>query len=206
MKYFIAMFFLMMTVGVFAKPNGLPPGPPIFDTNITNDTSSPVPVIGNVEANIQGEVEVIGIVDVNSVPQSLTDQMQELISAVEALSLEEGNVEPAQITYLSGEISCSFTLGCSDIVLEGDNQATWQQGLLISSITIGSENDEMVVNLYDGDDNRIAKYGAENESLRGPINHLTFPDPLLAYRLTVLCRNTGENCEFEITVAGRPYN
>jgi hypothetical protein len=64
----------------------------------------------------------------------------------------------------------------------------------------------MVVNLYDAADERIAKYGAENESLRGPINHLTFPDPILAYRMTVFCRNTAEDCEFEITAVGRPYN
>lgn len=110
---------------------------------------------------------------------------------------------PAQVTYLSGELGCSISIGCPNIIIEGENQKTWAGGHLISSISIGSENDDMTVKLYDLSDNKIAHYGAENEGWRGPLNHLTFPDPILVSRLKVECHNEAEDCEFEITVVGR---
>lgn len=195
-----AVCSILIADGAVAKqPNGI-----AGNVTIVNDSSNAVPVTGDVNASVEGEVEVSGSVDVDSVPQSLTNQLQELIDAVEAIGSQGGASEPAKVTYFRGEINCSGTLGCPDS--EFENFVTWPEGLLISSITIGSENDEMVVSLYDGASEKIARYGAENEAFRGPINHLTFPDPILAYQLTVLCRNRVEDCEFEITVVGRPYN
>lgn len=193
-KFIVGMAALIAASGVFAQANGVPPGPPAVEIADTVDVN-----VVNTDLN----VNVTGTTDVNvkSVPSSLTEQIEDLIDAVEASSVPS---VPAQVAYLSGEINCSATLGCPDEVVEGDNQKTWPSGFLISSITIGSENDRMLVRLFNEFDERIAKFGAEGESLRGPINHLTFPDPILAYRLTVGCANTVEDCEFEITVVGRP--
>ena len=95
-----ALCFVMAS-GVYAQARGVPPGPPIFEAEIVNGSSNPVPVAGDVTASIDGEVEVSGSVNVDSLPQSHTDQLQEIIDALEALGMQGGTTVPAQVTYLS---------------------------------------------------------------------------------------------------------
>ena len=93
---FISLLIVATTTqALSASPNDSVTGPPpiAIDVYVINDESSPVSVVGDVNANVSGAV------DVNSVPTSLTDQLDTLIEEVRKLA------SPAQeLTYGSDYI------------------------------------------------------------------------------------------------------
>jgi hypothetical protein len=72
-----ALIFSVWTTSVFAAPPSGVQG----NVTVVNDSSNAIPVTGDVSASVEGEVEVSGSVDVESLPQSLIDKIDALVAA-----------------------------------------------------------------------------------------------------------------------------
>lgn len=72
-----AVGFSVWTMNVCAAPpSGVKGG-----VTIVNDSSNAVPVTGDVTATVDGEVEISGTVDIESLPQAVVDKIDALVEA-----------------------------------------------------------------------------------------------------------------------------
>ena len=117
---FIALIILTASSGVLSAPyDSVTPPPPIaVDVQVINDESNPVPVYGDISSTVSG------VVDVTSLPTSLTDQLDTLIEEVQKLASPAQELIHDSVVFIldAGErtdLPIPEGVVLTDIVLDG---------------------------------------------------------------------------------------
>jgi len=188
-----ALSFILAS-GVYAQATGVPPGPPIVEATIINDSSNPVPVTGDVNATIEGDIEVSGSVEVESVPQSVLNKLDRLIDAINAQPQPAGFREFYELTIDANDfVRMDFTSSASP--------------KRISTLIISTENDSAEFFLC----GEAAISGVCEEEVLGiGQDDMTWPHTLVvnltravsARGFQIQCENNVEDCEFKVNFIG----
>ena len=117
---FIALIILTASSWVLSAPyDSVTPPPPIaVDVQVINDESNPVPVYGDISSTVSG------VVDVTSLPTSLTDQLDTLIEEVQKLASPAQELIHDSVVFIldAGErtdLPIPEGVVLTDIVLDG---------------------------------------------------------------------------------------
>ena len=170
---------------------------------IDNNSSEPVPVVGDV--NVTGEVDLTGAVDVGSIPDSLTEQIDTLIEKVDNMNdaLINSQGQPASyVKNFSFETSAigSKSFRLFDYDLYGDNAF-----VMVSTMTISAENDSGYIRLVcaggPGSSCNDMYIGSPDKEFPGVLV-LPFPQPVPMKSFQWSCKNNVEDCEIRVSVVG----
>ena len=209
MRYFHQFYRVVVSLAAIptsmavlaVQPDSVTGPPPIaVDTFIINDASSPVPVAGDVNASVSGTV------DVNSVPASLTDQLDALIEEVQTLTEEVAAIDtqPTPANFQEGYLN---VFGGA---LGGDWHFSLDQPVYATSLVISAENDSgrlLICNQAPegercGVDNRWNMILGNADKEWPPITVIPLPQPMKVHSFTFTCANLAETCEVSISIVG----
>jgi hypothetical protein len=180
----------VLLLGVSAQAAQTPTAPPVVEAEIVNDSFSPIPVTGEVNATISEDVEVTGSVEVETLPQSFDSKMDELIDAVETSD------QPAPATFVRDYSRREIT-ALSAWNVEFDAPVT------ASLLTMSSENDSGRISYCTQPLPTcvpVIQIGVLNELPNVVVLPLT--QPVVVYGFRFFCGNTVQDCEIAVSVVG----
>lgn len=162
--------------------------------------SEPVSVTGEVSATLDEPVEVVtGAEELAVDVSSLEARLDEINASIEAQAAQEPGVYRS--TVCSGAIGPGDTERCfigAEIATGG---IITYEDVLVSSATINSSNDEMIVWAQESSGPVVVVANSFANNLP-PVVHHTYPTPMIAQSLVVFCENESEDCEYSISVIG----
>jgi len=194
MKITAKLAAIVIAISITSSANAAPPGsdapPDSFPVTVINDQTNPVPVAGDVSA------EVSGSIDVTSLPEALSEQLNTLTLLVAQIAPKEAD----------------FVRTYGDFV---DARQGWEQAfggtVLISLIVISTENDrgKFYVCMDESADcyfaNSVFELGSQNMTWPHSLV-IPFAQPIPVTNFSWRCDNAVEQCEITVNVVGTMVN
>ena len=171
---------------------------------------NPVPIEGEVSATLDQPVVVEAgagglAVDV----ASLEAKLDELTAAVEASAqAQPGGPVATYCRVISeggdGALYCFLADpadGIASVPPDGPPDAPTE--VLIQSITINAVDEEVDISLWKDGERVTVVANSFEDSINGPVFHMTYPVPIEADLITINCNNEFETCNVLVSWVGR---
>lgn len=187
---------ILIASSAHAEPPGSPPDS--FPVTVINEQSEPIPVAGEISA------EVSGSVGVTSVPSTLTDRLDLVLDGLDELNeAVQATSQPraSYVEYLRFEQEQNGCSLCNPA--PGPRPFESGQSIWASFITVSTENDDGFIEFYSeiGAPVPVLRFGHRNGSLPAVIT-ATLPQAVLVSAVRFFCGNDAEDCEVAISVVG----
>jgi hypothetical protein len=169
--------------------------PPTPDVNVVNGADDPIPVSGEISAEVSGRVAV------DDVPDELTDRMDMVLDRLEEL-IDKEAAQPAVADFVRQRYLEADNSGAVDYQIE--------KLVAVSTLLISAENDKLVfLGCKDATapcfgDYPSVRLGSVDQQFPGVIA-INFPNPVPLQKFRVRCYNGGDidgNCEVHLTIVG----